>query len=167
MGGVSATATARKVDSPVAPRINDAQLRRLKIKGFSDAEIARRVGCTRQNISKRLRGIWAPLDRHETEAYSKNEVLLLQDTKRLVLTELRKPARLKESSTRDLTILFGVVDDKHFRRSTGMSDVFGLHVLVESVERARRDALATTGGVIPSPAAIPTPQVPAIAGERA
>lgn len=158
----SATATTT-IATPVARTpLSNGQILRLIRKGFSDRQIARQAGCSRQNISRRRKGLWVDLDRAETNAYRANEALLLDDTKRIVLSELRAPKRLEKASARDLAIIYGVLFDKGQLAKGQSTANLSLHVLVEQVERERR---TPTGSVQLASAAISDSQVPIESGE--
>lgn len=153
--------SASAVEPSVGRRATNGQLQHWFDQGFSDRQIAQRLGCTPQNIFKRRKRLWNGINRDATLAYRESEALLLDDTKRLVLSEIRKPGRLEKVALRDLTILYGVIFDKaqlvHGRSTANLS----LHVLVEQVERAAR---TPTGSGSTPVAAIPAAQVPATTG---
>lgn len=119
----------------VSPRISDAKIRRLKIRGLTDAAIARRVGVSRQAITKRVNKLWVAFDPAETSAYTKHEVLVLDDTRRLLLSEMRDPEKLKGAGLRDLAVSFGIITDKRRLIAGQSTENLALCALVDRIER--------------------------------
>lgn len=114
-----------------------SQLVRWKLEGLTVTQIARQVGCSKANVSRRLTGHWAQLDGDQLSAYREHRVSLFTSAERAALTEIVNPKRLKSASLRDLTIAFGTIYDKG-RLETGQSTAnVALHALVESIERER------------------------------
>ena len=74
----------------------------MHLQGLPGVEIAKRLGVTKQAISKRLKAALAKIDGANLQAYRNNKTDILEGLLAELLSELVNPARLQKASLNNL-----------------------------------------------------------------
>ena len=91
-----------------------------RMKGKTLQEIGNIYNVSLQAIHKKLKGIFAILDKEEHDGYEQNKVKIFSAIERELLQSALQPNKLKKMSSRDAVVAFGIIHDKN-RLEQGLS----------------------------------------------
>ncbi len=78
----------------------------MRLQGLSGAEIARRLGISKQAVSQRLKGLMGQLDGDKLEAYRAHRVAALESIEEGLLSELVNEDRMKKATLGNVAYAF-------------------------------------------------------------
>lgn len=135
-----------------------------RAKGLSHRDIARLLGCTRVNITNRLRSLVEYVDTIDTFKRHKGDILAVKQS---ILLDKITPEAVKECSVRDAVVSFGILYDKqalHEGRATSIvnyadisNDISKLEAEIQAIEMKERDGVYQSVSEATDPVAVPTP----------
>ena len=128
------------IDRQVDSRSKGTSLRtivEMRLQGLSGSEIARRLGITKQAVSKRLKGALGILDGDRLETYRENRVAVLELLEEQILSEMVNPDRIKKASVNNLAYAFTQLHNARRLESNQSTANLSLAAGVASVEKNR------------------------------
>ena len=110
-------------------RISDERLIELRKKGNSEADIARVVGCTQQNVSKRLK----KLDLDGLQAFHDNKATILELKQRDIIAAAFTPEKLETVTPYQAVGMLGILQDKVQVLNGNATSIVDVRVLTASI----------------------------------
>lgn len=112
----------------------------LRMQGLSQLEIAKKLGVSKQAISKRLQGALAKIDGDVLEAYRPHKIAVLESIEQWLLSALVDDTRLKKATLGNVAYAFTQIHQARRLESGESTSNLSLAAIVASIEADGRSS---------------------------